>query len=190
MPGQWRPDEAAAEAAELPSGCAIAARAGSRGCAQRSRHGPGAWRAACAGALPFQPHPRGLRPPRSSTCRPSTSASPQHRHRLRPDQDRPGRHRRPEPARPARSCSSGRHAGPIRPASPRTSAACSPCQLRRLHGGTTGQGPADDRRITAIAAEMTATTPELTRATAALPPSRRRPARHFAETITGPRPEL
>ena len=49
-------------------------------------------------------------------------------------------------------------------------------QLRRLHDSTTGQGQADDRPITAIAAEITVTSPGQTRVTAALPRPRRRTA--------------
>jgi hypothetical protein len=125
------------------------------------------------------------RPPRSSTCRPSTSASPQHRHRLRSDLDRPGRHRSPEPARPGQivferatcwtdpprvtACVSGLLAQMIIP--PWV------CQLRRLHGGTTGQGPADDCPITAIATEITATSPKQDEGDRSAPPRpRRRPA--------------
>ena len=94
---------------------------------RRRRHRPAVRGAA---ARPVQPDPRrrGRRDarPAGGRLRPGQPAAHSTRRRLRPDQ-RPTR-TPSQPcasASPARSCSSGRRAGPIRPASPPTSAACS-----------------------------------------------------------------
>ena len=123
---------------KLPFACAIAARAGSRGCAQRSRHGPGARRAVCAAARPLQPHPRHrgrrdpqpaghhLQPARSiiiacdlTKTGPAAIAALTQRPRLdpvraadMPDRSAPRHRRRQRPARPDDHPAMGRPAAP------------------------------------------------------------------------------
>ena len=57
-------------------------------------------------------------------------------------------------------------------------------QLRRLDDGTTGQGPADDRPIQTIAAEINGTTPHRDEGDGSTPPDTDDGLRHFVETVT------
>jgi hypothetical protein len=57
-------------------------------------------------------------------------------------------------------------------------------QLRRLDDGTTGYGPADDRPIEAVAAEITGTTPQTDEGDGSAPPDPDDDLRHFVETVT------
>ena len=59
-------------------------------------------------------------------------------------------------------------------------------QPRRLQDGTTGLGPADDRPIQAIAAEIVHATPERDGGDGSAPPDPDQDLRHFAETVTAP----
>ena len=59
-------------------------------------------------------------------------------------------------------------------------------QPRRLQDGTTGQGPADDRPIQAIAAEITHAIPEQDEGDGSAPPDPDQDLRHFVETVTSP----
>jgi hypothetical protein len=59
-------------------------------------------------------------------------------------------------------------------------------QLRRLDDGTTGQGPADDRPVQTIAAEIAGTTPHSDEGDGSTPPDLDDGLRHFAETVTAP----
>ena len=57
-------------------------------------------------------------------------------------------------------------------------------QLRRLDDGTAGQGPADDRPIEAIAAEITHATPEQDEGDGSTPPDPDEDLRRFVEAVT------
>ena len=57
-------------------------------------------------------------------------------------------------------------------------------QLRRLDDGTVGQGPADDRPIEAVAAEIAGTTPDKDEGDRSAPPDPEENLRHFVETVT------
>lgn len=59
-------------------------------------------------------------------------------------------------------------------------------QLRRLDDGTTGQGPADDRPVHTIAAEINDTTPHSDEGDGSTPPDPDDSLRRFAETVTAP----
>jgi hypothetical protein len=59
-------------------------------------------------------------------------------------------------------------------------------QLRRLDDGTTGQGPADDRPVHTIAAEINVTTPHKDEGDGSTPPDPDDGLRHFVETVTAP----
>ena len=59
-------------------------------------------------------------------------------------------------------------------------------QPRRLQDGTAGQGPADDRPIQAIAAEIIHATPEQDEGDGSAPPDPDQDLRHFVETVTAP----
>ena len=59
-------------------------------------------------------------------------------------------------------------------------------QLRRLNDGTTGYGPADDRPVQAVAAEITGTTPQTDEGDGSAPPDPDDDLRHFVETVTAP----
>ena len=59
-------------------------------------------------------------------------------------------------------------------------------QPRRLHDGTTGQGPADDRPIKAIAAEIIHAAPEQDDGDGSAPPDPDQDLRDFAATVTAP----
>jgi hypothetical protein len=61
-------------------------------------------------------------------------------------------------------------------------------QPRRLDDGTTGQGPADDRPVHTIAAEIAGTTPHSDEGDGSAPPDPGDSLRHFAETVTAPQP--
>ena len=60
-------------------------------------------------------------------------------------------------------------------------------QPRRLHDGTAGQGPADDRPIQAIAAEIIHATPEQDEGDGSAPPDPDQDLRHFVGNGHGPR---
>jgi hypothetical protein len=59
-------------------------------------------------------------------------------------------------------------------------------QPRRLPDGTAGQGPADDRPIHAIAAEIIHAAPDQDEGDGSAPPDPDQDLRHFVETITAP----
>jgi len=59
-------------------------------------------------------------------------------------------------------------------------------QPRRLDDGTAGQGPADDRPIQAIAAEIIHTTPEQDDGDGSAPPDPDQDLLRFVETVTAP----
>jgi hypothetical protein len=57
-------------------------------------------------------------------------------------------------------------------------------RLRRLDDGTAGQGPADDRPVEAIAADIARTTPEPDEGDGSTPPDPDQGLRRFAGTVT------
>jgi hypothetical protein len=59
-------------------------------------------------------------------------------------------------------------------------------QPRRLADGTVGQGPADGRPVTAVAAEITGTTPRRDEGDGSTPPDPDQDLRHFVEAVTAP----
>jgi hypothetical protein len=58
--------------------------------------------------------------------------------------------------------------------------------IRRLDDGTVGQGPADDRPVEAIAAEIVSATPELDDGDGGTPPDPDEGLRRFVEAVTTP----
>ena len=189
MPGQWRPDEAAAEAAEkhhplVPSLRPGAAAVLSEVVTAWSTTGNMRWCPAApagyCGRRDLLPAGRRLRRARSTVIACDlTKTGPGAIAALN---QRPGQivsERAPcrtDPPRVTADVSGLPAQMIIRPWTG---------QLRRLHDSTTGQGRVDDRPITAIAAEITVTSPGQTRVTAALPRPGEDP-RQFAETITTP----
>jgi hypothetical protein len=59
-------------------------------------------------------------------------------------------------------------------------------QLRRLDDGTTGQGPADDRPVQTVAAEIHGAAPQRDEGDGSTPPDPDDGLRHFVETVTAP----